>query len=66
MTTIKTALEPVKFEHEPEAGHVISWQVTMNEDGSLSIYPTGRRPGRIHVIPCSHTSIIVTTDQIPR
>lgn len=40
------------------------WEVTMNEDGSLTIIPTGRRAGKILVEPQSQNCIKVTTTKI--
>lgn len=54
---------PVTFEMG-EGIFRTKWQVTLEEDGTLSIFPTGRRAGRILVLPCSHTSISVTTERL--
>lgn len=62
---VKQPLEPVRFVAGDEADVMRPvWQVTMNEDGSLTIMPIGRRPGRVLVMPSSHTSIVVTTDRL--
>jgi hypothetical protein len=59
-------LSPVSFEMPGADILKAKWEVTLQEDGTLAIYTNGRRPGRIHIEPSSHTSIIVTTDRLTR
>lgn len=61
---IVTPGEVVEFEIPSMCLMRIKWQVQINDDGSLSVFATGRRSGRIHVRPEGHTHVLVTTDRI--
>lgn len=57
-------LETVLLTPKDGTPHSPHWQVTLNEDGSLSVMSCGRRPGRMLVEPSSHVSITVTSEKI--
>lgn len=42
------------------------WRITMAADGSLAIYATGNKSGRVMIQPASDTSFSVTTTRILR
>lgn len=65
MITHTQTLEPVSFVMESDPFDIV-WQVTLNEDGSLSISSTGRRPGKVLILPCCHTGVVVTSEPIVR
>lgn len=57
-------IETVCFKPKNGDKHSPEWQVTLADDGTLSIFATGTRPGRMLVEPSSNVSIRITSEKI--